>query len=169
MAQSSTGTRGRKPAAHRLSREGRDISPFRAPRCNRGNLNGARLFYRDARRNGVRGFVTVKVETVCAGDRTIKVRSFRITDLGRKVVATNADHVRSRSSFLPNRSKPHDKAAKREQNPDYTRYTGLLVVLCFSKSEDAEAFAFGRERLGLATIPENKRDDTKGRLLIATE
>jgi hypothetical protein len=35
------------------------------------------------------GFVTVAVETVCAGDRTIKVRTFRITDVGRRAVAAN--------------------------------------------------------------------------------
>jgi hypothetical protein len=28
-------------------------------------------------------------------------------------------------SFAPSASKPHDKAAKREQNPHYTRYNGL--------------------------------------------
>jgi hypothetical protein len=33
------------------------------------------------------GFVAVAVETVCAGNRTIKVRTFRITDVGRKAVA----------------------------------------------------------------------------------
>ena len=35
------------------------------------------------------GFVTVAVETVCAGDRTIKVRTFQITDVGRRAVAAN--------------------------------------------------------------------------------
>ena len=28
-------------------------------------------------------------------------------------------------SFAPSASKPHDKAAKREQNPHYTHYNGL--------------------------------------------
>ena len=28
-------------------------------------------------------------------------------------------------SFAPSASKPHDKDAKREQNPRYTRYNGL--------------------------------------------
>ena len=28
-------------------------------------------------------------------------------------------------SFAPSASKPHDKDAKREQNPHYTRYNGL--------------------------------------------
>jgi hypothetical protein len=36
------------------------------------------------------GLVTVVVETVCADDRTIKVRRFQITDAGRKFVAVNA-------------------------------------------------------------------------------
>jgi hypothetical protein len=35
------------------------------------------------------GFVAVAVETICAGDRTTKVRTFRITDVGRKALATN--------------------------------------------------------------------------------
>jgi hypothetical protein len=35
------------------------------------------------------GFVTVAVDTVCTGGRTIKLRTFRITDVGRKVVAAN--------------------------------------------------------------------------------
>jgi uncharacterized protein (DUF1501 family) len=33
-------------------------------------------------------------------------------------------------SFAPSASKPHDKAAKREQNPHYTRYNGLKGLLC---------------------------------------
>jgi hypothetical protein len=32
------------------------------------------------------GFIAVVVDTVCAGDRTIKVRRLRITDIGRKVI-----------------------------------------------------------------------------------
>jgi hypothetical protein len=32
------------------------------------------------------GFVTVVVDTVRVGDRTIKVRRFRITDAGRKAI-----------------------------------------------------------------------------------
>jgi hypothetical protein len=32
-------------------------------------------------------------------------------------------------SFAPSASKPHDKAAKREQNPHYTRYNGLSLTL----------------------------------------
>ena len=32
------------------------------------------------------GFVTVVVDTVRAGDRTIKVRRLRITDAGRKAI-----------------------------------------------------------------------------------
>jgi hypothetical protein len=32
------------------------------------------------------GFVTVVVDTIHAGDRTIKVRRLRITDTGRKVI-----------------------------------------------------------------------------------
>ncbi len=35
------------------------------------------------------GFVTLAVETVCGGGGTIKVRRFRITDVGRKAVAAN--------------------------------------------------------------------------------
>ncbi len=35
------------------------------------------------------GFVTVAVETVCTSDRMINVRTFRITQVGRKAVAAN--------------------------------------------------------------------------------
>ncbi len=35
------------------------------------------------------GFVTVVIETTRLGDRTLKVRRFRITDGGRKIVAAN--------------------------------------------------------------------------------
>ncbi len=37
------------------------------------------------------GFVTLAVETVCGGGGTIKVRRFRITDVGRKAVAANRE------------------------------------------------------------------------------
>jgi hypothetical protein len=33
-------------------------------------------------------------------------------------------------SFAPSASKPHEKAAKREQNPHYTRYNGLKQPFC---------------------------------------
>jgi len=36
------------------------------------------------------GFVTLTVETVCAGGHTMKVRRFRITEVGRQAVAANA-------------------------------------------------------------------------------
>ena len=32
------------------------------------------------------GFVTVVIDTVCAGDRTIRVRRLRITEVGRKAI-----------------------------------------------------------------------------------
>jgi len=35
------------------------------------------------------GFVAVVVETVRAGDHTVKVRRFQITDAGRKAAAAN--------------------------------------------------------------------------------
>jgi hypothetical protein len=31
-------------------------------------------------------------------------------------------------SFAPSASKPHDKDVKREQNPRYTRYNGLMTT-----------------------------------------
>ena len=36
------------------------------------------------------GLVTAVVETVCADERSIKLRKFRITDAGRKLVTANA-------------------------------------------------------------------------------
>jgi hypothetical protein len=38
-------------------------------------------------------------------------------------------------SFAPSASKPHDKDAKREQNPRYTRYNGLMGVAKFADQD----------------------------------
>jgi hypothetical protein len=93
MTQSSKGTRGRKTAAPRLSRERRHALRILARSGHLGVTEAILMAY------GLStpmlagmvcdGFVTVTVETVCAGDRTINVRTFRITHVGRKAVAAN--------------------------------------------------------------------------------
>ena len=94
MAQSSKGTRGRTPAAQRLSRERRHVLQILARSGHLGVTEAILIPYgfSTAMLAGMMcdGFVTLAVETVCADGHTIKVRRFRITDIGRKAVAANA-------------------------------------------------------------------------------
>ena len=41
------------------------------------------------------------------------------------IASISASSTSSMPSFVPSVSKPHDKDAKREQNPHYGRYNGL--------------------------------------------
>jgi hypothetical protein len=88
--QSSKGTTGRKPAAPRLSRERRHVLQILARSGHLGVTEATMMAYglSTAMLAGMAcdGFVTVVVDTIRAGDRTIKVRWLRITDTGRKVI-----------------------------------------------------------------------------------
>ena len=42
-------------------------------------------------------------------------------------------------SFAPSASKPHDKDAKREQNPRYTRYNGLITRVTIDRVAHPQA------------------------------
>ncbi len=89
-AQSSNGTAGRKSAAPRLSRERRHVLKILADSGHLGVTEAIMMAYgfSTAMLVGMAcdGFVTVVVDTVRAGDRTIKVRRLRITDAGRKAI-----------------------------------------------------------------------------------
>ena len=91
-AQSSKRTRGRKPAP-RLSRERRHALQILASSGHVGVTEAMIMAYgvSTAMLGGMvcDGFIAAVVETVRAGDRTVKVRRFLITDAGRKVVAAN--------------------------------------------------------------------------------
>jgi hypothetical protein len=93
MAQSSKGTRGRKPAAPRLSRERRHVLQILARSGHLGVTEAILMPYgfSPAMLAGMvfDGFVSLAVETICGGGRTIRVRRFRITDVGRQAVAAN--------------------------------------------------------------------------------
>jgi hypothetical protein len=92
MVQSSKGTRGSKPAP-RLSRERRHVLQILARSGHLGVTDAILMPYgfSTAMLAGMvcDGFVSLAVEAVCAGGRTIKVRRFRITDVGRSAVAAN--------------------------------------------------------------------------------
>jgi hypothetical protein len=93
MVQSSKGTRGSKPAVPRLSRERRHVLEILARSGHLGVTDTILMPYgfSTAMLAGMvcDGFVTLAVEAVCTGGRTIKVRRFRITDVGRSAVAAN--------------------------------------------------------------------------------
>jgi hypothetical protein len=93
MAPSSKGTRGGKAVAPRLSRERRHVLRILARSGHLGVTEAILMTYgfSTAMLAGMvsDGFVTVAVETVWAGDRNVKVRAFRMTDVGRKAVAAN--------------------------------------------------------------------------------
>lgn len=93
MAQSPKGARGRKAAAPRLSRERRHVLRILARSGHLSVTEAVLMAYGFSSPMLAAmvcdGFVTVAVETICAGDRTIKVRTFRITEVGRKAIATN--------------------------------------------------------------------------------
>jgi hypothetical protein len=90
-AQRSDGTAGKKPAAPpRLSRERRHVLRILANARHVGVTEAVMMAYgfSTAMLAGMAcdGFITAAVETVCAGDRTTKVRRLRITDAGRKAI-----------------------------------------------------------------------------------
>jgi len=96
--QSSKGPRGKKTAAPRLSRERRHVLQILASSEHLGVTEAIIMAYGVSMATPAGmvcdGFVTVVVETVRADDRTIKVRRFRITEAGRKLVAVNARTMR---------------------------------------------------------------------------
>src|SRR5260370_41115422 len=89
-AQSSNGTAGRKSAAPRFSGERRHVLKILADSGHLGVTEAIMMAYgfSTAMLVGMAcdGFVTVVVDTVRAGDRTIKVRRPRVTDAGRKAI-----------------------------------------------------------------------------------
>jgi hypothetical protein len=95
--QSSKGPRGGKT---RLSRERRHVLQILASSEQLGVTEAIIMAHglSTAMLAGMLcdGLVTVVVETVCADDRSIKVRKFRITDAGRKLIGVN-----ERSSAKP--------------------------------------------------------------------
>jgi hypothetical protein len=90
MAAENSKSSGRKPAAPRLSRERRHVLRILANSGRLGVTEAIMVAHRcsAAMLAGLvcDGFVTVLVETIHAGDRTIKVRWLQITDAGRKAI-----------------------------------------------------------------------------------
>src|SRR5260370_31180825 len=89
-AQSSNGTAGRKSAAPRFSRERRHVLKILAGSGHLGVTEAIMMAYgfSTAMLVGMAcdGFVTVVVDTVRAGDRTIKVRRLPITGPGPQAI-----------------------------------------------------------------------------------
>src|SRR5262245_53036609 len=96
--QSSKGPCDRKSSAPRLSRERRHVLQILAGSEQLGLTEAIIMAHivSTAMLAGMLcdGLVAVAIETACADDRTIKVRRFRITEAGRKLVDVNARTTR---------------------------------------------------------------------------
>jgi hypothetical protein len=89
--QNSKGTTGRKSAPPRLSRERRHVLQILVSSEARGVTEAIMMAHgiSTATLAGMAsdGFIAVAIDTVPAGDRLIRVRRLRITDVGRKALA----------------------------------------------------------------------------------